>query len=277
MAQPTFTSVQAAYQLHFYLCFKTSRLQPRFSDRTVRELLDEVAADVCGREQYHLLESQTSPDHLRLLISTRPDQSVSRAVKMLKGNLSRALGLRFPPSEPWLARGYFARSSGKADIETVRSYVASQVSHHRYRGSWTEPLQLVNRSFMSPAFQLPHSVTLLNYHLVLVTKGRAGVFDETIAPRLFKYITAVGAKHGFQVERMSLLPDHLHLMFEAIPGVSVGDLALALMNNTAHWMARHYWGVLKQTDAWDLWQPSYYVGTVGEYTTAHVKRFLGQN
>ena len=32
------------------------------------------------------------------------------------------------------------------------------------------------------------------------------MFDETISPNLFKYILAVGDKHGFAIERISVLP-----------------------------------------------------------------------
>ena len=87
----------------------------------------------------------------------------------------------------------------------------------------------------------------------------------------------VGRKHGFVVDRVGLLPDHIHLVIEAIPGLSVEDAVLGLLNNTHQWLLKHYSGVLKQTGAWDVWQPSYYAGTVGEYSTAQVKRFLGQS
>ena len=66
-----------------------------------------------------------------------------------------------------------------------------------------------------------------------------------------------------------------HLIIEAVPNVSVNDCALALLNNTQQWMEKRYWGVLKETGAWEVWQPSFYAGTVGEYSTAQVKRFLG--
>jgi putative transposase len=79
------------------------------------------------------------------------------------------------------------------------------------------------------------------------------------------------------VDRIGFLPDHIHLIIEAIPSLSVYECALAFLNNTNHWMHKHYWGVLKETGAWDVWQPSFYAGTVGEYTTAQVKRFLGRN
>jgi putative transposase len=121
---------------------------------------------------------------------------------------------------------------------------------------------------------VPHSFCLLNYHVVLVTKNRIPVFDEVIGPGLFKYALGVGKTHGFAIERMGLMPDHLHLIIEAKSNVSVEECVRALMESTHYWMEQRYWGVLKETNAWDVWQPSYYAATVGEYTTAQVKSFL---
>lgn len=87
----------------------------------------------------------------------------------------------------------------------------------------------------------------------------------------------IGEKHQFVVDRMSLLPDHLHLLIEAIPNVSVEECVLAIMNNTQQWMTKRYLGVLKESGGWNVWQPSFYAGTVGDHTTAQVKRFLGRN
>jgi hypothetical protein len=47
------------------------------------------------------------------------------------------------------------------------------------------------------------------------------------------------------------------------------------MNNTQQWMTKRYVGVLKETDGWNVSQPSFYAETVGDHTTAQVKRFLG--
>jgi len=96
-----------------------------------------------------------------------------------------------------------------------------------------------------------------------------------MAPNLFDYVIAIGEKHNFAIDRIGLLPDHVHLVIEATPKVSVEQCVLAILENTRHWMTKHYSGMLKQTGAWDVWQPSFYAGTVGEYSTAQVKRFLG--
>jgi len=281
MRSPPFNTLDAAYQLHFYLYFKTHYLKPLFATTDEHALIGNVLTDVCAREQYHLLETEITHDHLRFLLSLKPEQTISQAVKMLKGNLSRQFGRAFPDqlkrhqTQTPLAKGYFARSSGKVNLDLARKYIDAQTNHHGYKGAWTKALKYRNPAFKSPAFQLPHSVCMLDYHLVFVTKSRTSVFDETIAPRLFQYVMAVGRKHGFVVDRISLLPDHIHLIIEAIPSVSANDCALALLNNTQQWMEKNFWGVLKETAAPDVWQPSFYAGTVGEYSTAQVKRFLG--
>jgi len=109
---------------------------------------------------------------------------------------------------------------------------------------------------------------------VLVIPFRKPLFDDAIAPKLFAFVLAVGEKRGFAVDRMTVLPDHLHLVIEALPTLSVDEIALSVVNNTRHWMEKHYWGVLKQTEGWDVWRPSFYAGTTGEFTTAQVKQFL---
>ena len=269
---PHFTALEAAYQLHYYLWFKTHYLQALLT-REVQSVANLVVDDVCTREQYHLLSSDMTDNQIRLLISLRPDHKVSQVVKRLKGNLQHQLRKTFN-SENVLAKGYFARSSGKIDLACARQYVESQTSHHGYKGEWTKPMKYRNETFKSPTFRFDHCATILNYHFVFATQNRIAVFDETLAPGFFEYIVSVGKKHSFEIDRIGLLPDHMHLIIEGVPTISVEEYALAILNNTRHWMEKNYLGILKNTGAWNVWQPSFYAATVGEYTTAQVKNFL---
>jgi REP element-mobilizing transposase RayT len=83
----------------------------------------------------------------------------------------------------------------------------------------------------------------------LVTPAKAA---GRMRRNLFPYVMKVGKKHGFVIDRISLLPDHMHLIFEAIPSLSIQDCVLAILNNTREWMFQRYAGVLKETD-----QPNY--------------------
>jgi putative transposase len=270
----------AAYQLHFYLCLKTRYVKPLLASEHSRRLVRTVLNEVCAREEYSLLEESIDKDHLRLLLSLQPNQPVSKVVQLLKGNISHQFGIDFQlelakqNSQTLWARGYFARSSGKVDLERAKNYIDSQASHHGYSEEWTKPLKFKNPNFISPAFKPAHCLTILNYHLVLATQDRLPLFDPALAPRLFDHIIEVGEEHKFAVDRIGLMPDHGHFLIEAAPSISVEECVSALMKDTRDWMNKNYWGVLKDTGAWDVWRPSYYAGTVGEYTTAQVKSFL---
>jgi putative transposase len=270
---PHFRALDAAYQLRFYLCLKTKYLKPTLARSETQTLIQQVLTEVCEREKYHLLETQLTDDHLRLLISLRPHHTVAETVRMLKGNLQYKFGKQ-PELDAQLAKGYFSRSVGAVELDRVRKYVDNQVTHHAYKGNWTRQLNYTNEHFVSPAFNFAHNVSILDYQLVFVVQDRHQLFDESMAPRLFEYLIAIGRKHHFAVDRVGLLPDHLHLLFEGIPSVSVEDYALAIMNNTRYWMEKRYLGVLKETKAWDVWRPSYYAGTVGEFTTVQLNHFL---
>jgi putative transposase len=271
--KPHLTALEAAYQLHYYLWFKTYYLQPLLASADRQRLAETVIADTCSRNHYSLLESDSDSTHLRLLVSLQPTHTVSKVVKLLKGNLQYQFGKAFD-GEKLLGRGYFARTAGRVDLERARNYVSSQITHHGYRGEWTKPLKFRNSAFRSPAFSFEHCCTILNYHLVCATNARIPIFDEAIGPKLFDYIMAIGKKHQFVVDRIGLLPDHMHMIIEGVPSVSVEEYALTIMNNTQYWMTKNYAGVLKETGAWDVWQPSYYAGTVGEFTSAQVGKFL---
>lgn len=280
---PHVSSLTAAYQLHFYLWFKTRYRRPLLLGDNSQSLAHAVLGEVCAREDYHLLEVDIAKDNLRLLISLNPQQAISKVANMLKGNVSRRFGLAFPhllkaQNCPTLwAKGYFATSSGKVNIEGARQYLEAQASHHGYKGEWTKKLSFRNPDFKSPAFSLEHSLCILDYHLVMATKKRLPLLDEEIAPELFKYVIAIGRKHHFAVDRISVMPDHMHMIVEAIPSLTPEKCVQAILENTRLWMTKHYWSVLKQMDAWDVWEPSFYAGTVGEYSTAQVRQFLKMN
>ena len=96
------------------LYFQAHRSRPMFAGEQLREALAEIVGAVCLRNDYHLLEASSSPEHLRLLVSLKPDQALSRVVKMLKGNLSQELGMRFPERKPQFGRATSQEAPAKS-------------------------------------------------------------------------------------------------------------------------------------------------------------------
>ncbi|HEX6728912.1 MAG TPA: IS200/IS605 family transposase [Pyrinomonadaceae bacterium] len=114
-----FTTLKWAYQLHYYLCFRTHRRRQRFLSR--ESVLEALITEICERHEYHLLECQPHPEQLRSLISLRPDQAVAKVIQTIKTNSSREWNLRFQTAPPLWARGYLARSTGQVRIGAVRN------------------------------------------------------------------------------------------------------------------------------------------------------------
>lgn len=81
----------------------------------------------------------------------------------------------------------------------------------------------------------------------MVTSRRTEIFDEHIAPRLFKAITDVSEAKGFYIERMSLVYDHIHALVKLAPALRIRDCVQDIMNHSWQFMMDRYSGVLKNT------------------------------
>jgi len=91
---------------------------------------------------------------------------------------------------------------------------------------------------------------------------------------LVNYWIRVAARRGFAVDQATVLPDHVHLLVRITPKISLEQVALSLMNNGQYYVAKHSPLTLVEAKIDQLWQPSAYVGTCGELTTALLKAFL---
>src|SRR5262249_51929835 len=152
-------------------------------------------------------------------------------------------------------------------IKAVRRYLDQQAEHHGYSKRALPPV--FRYSARQPiALTAAHATFELTHHLVLATEHRRGVFTAGIGAELGSYWLKVAAKHGFAIERISVLPDHVHLLVRTVPRLSIEACALALMNNGQHFVARQFPEALITAGLNQLWQPSAYAGATGTVTTA---------
>jgi REP-associated tyrosine transposase len=262
-----------AFQLHYLLCFRTNRRRSFFAGNERMAFLSNQLIDICSHHDYHLLEAEANPDHLRCLLSLRPNHVISKVIQTVKTNLSRESCVALALTAPVWERGYLARTVGRVRIGAVRKYLDSQSEHHGYASRLRPAVfRYVAREPLS--LKAAHAAFELNHHLVLATRFRRAIFDSRIGSELSAYWMRVAEKRGFAIDRMSILPDHVHLMVRTVPKTSIEDCALALMNNAQHWMAQRFAPVLVKEKVDRLWQSSAYAGTCGEVTTALVKWFL---
>lgn len=276
MKSAPFKALSGAYQLHYYVCLRTKRNKTLLA-ASIRASLEEHLIAICEHCQFHLLESCSFENYVRLVLSLRPQHSVAEAVKKIRGNLSRSLCAEYralEAGELW-SRGYFAKSTGKVEDAVVARYIAGQAEHHGYVGSSASLVCTYNESGTAPPLWFRNHVAFnLTHHLVFDTQRHTQVFDDLTGAALVEYWLRVAEKKGFKIAQIQVLPNHSHLRVRLPPAMSVLECVLALMNNAWAMMNRRFWGVLKQTDAWNVWEPSFYAATIGDVTTAEVRAFL---
>ena len=82
--------------------------------------------------QVDILKGNISKDHVHMMVSIPPQQSISRLVQGLKGKSSYLVLSKFPQLKKvywgrhFWARGYFVRSSGNVTDEIIKHYIETQ-------------------------------------------------------------------------------------------------------------------------------------------------------
>ena len=161
-----FTSLAWAYQLHYYLCFRTHRRRSLFTSKA--DQLTEIISEICARHDYHALEYQPRPDQFRCLLSLQPAQAISKVMQTIKTNSSRECSLQIALAKPVWARGFMAKSVGRMRIDAVRKYLEQQSKHHGYDSRVLPPVYRY-RASEPVVLTTEHAVFELNHHVVLAT------------------------------------------------------------------------------------------------------------
>ena len=92
--------------------------------------LKEIATDVCREHGADLIEIETMPDHVHLLVGVDPQFGIHKLTKLIKGRTSRLLRQEFPSLRRRLptlwTNSYFVATVGGAPLAVIKEYVANQ-------------------------------------------------------------------------------------------------------------------------------------------------------
>ena len=92
--------------------------------------LQQIITEVCAERSAELIEMETMPDHVHLLIGIDPQYGIHRLIRQIKGRSSRLLRDEFPTLRSRLptlwTNSYFVATVGGAPLEIVKQYIADQ-------------------------------------------------------------------------------------------------------------------------------------------------------
>ncbi|MPZ27785.1 MAG: IS200/IS605 family transposase [Micromonosporaceae bacterium] len=115
---------------HVVCCPKYRRR--KVIEGAVDDRLQQIIREVCAERYAHIIELETMPDHVHLLVSCDPPYGIHRLAKQIKGRSSRYIRQEFPAFRsriPTLwTNSYFVATAGGATLEIVKQYIANQRS-----------------------------------------------------------------------------------------------------------------------------------------------------
>lgn len=105
-----------------------------------------------------------------------------------------------------------------------------------------------------------HSVTLIFIHLVFATKYRRRIFNAEQVEAMRRICTEVATKMDFRVVEINGEEDHVHLLVEYPPKLSVSQIVNSLKDVSSRMLRKEFQLSPHQEH---LWSPSYFAVSCG--------------
>ena len=122
-----------------------------------------------------------------------------------------------------------------------------------------------------------HCTFLLHAHLVFVTKYRRRVFTKTILDQMKQTLESVCNDFEAELAEFNGEGDHIHLLVNYPPKVSLSKLVNSLKGVSARMIRKSKYATIEKS-LWgsSLWSPSYFAGSCGGAPLEVVKQYIEQ-
>ena len=116
----------------------------------------------------------------------------------------------------------------------------------------------------------------IQYHIVWCVKYRRKVLTGEVEQSLKSELQNIARELGFYISAMECMPDHVHLLLDCSPQHYIPTLVKILKGNSARRLFLLYPSLKEKL--WDghLWNPSYFVATVSEHTSAQIEEYIAR-
>ena len=102
---------------------------------SVEKRLRELIKDLASQLNIEIIEMETFPDHVRLLLEVDPQFGIHKAIKRIKGNSSKVLRSEFTQLRTKLptlwTNKYFVSTIGELPLSAIQEYIESQQTSQR--------------------------------------------------------------------------------------------------------------------------------------------------
>ena len=115
----------------------------------------------------------------------------------------------------------------------------------------------------------------VNYHIVWSTKYRRKVLNSKVEARLKEILLSVAKDKEFIIHEMEVgESDHIHLCVSSHPKNSISYIVKMMKGISGRLLLREFPEITLQLWKGELWNPSYYVETIGSVSEENIKRYI---
>ena len=122
-----------------------------------------------------------------------------------------------------------------------------------------------------------HSKYSMKVHLIFVTKYRKKIFKfDKRADDVKQFLYDAAKKYGYEIIQMETDKDHVHILLEYSPKISVSDIVRQLKQYSTY----HMWNYHKEylsNQYWKnkiLWSDGYFACSIGQVSQEIIKKYI---
>lgn len=114
----------------------------------------------------------------------------------------------------------------------------------------------------------------IQYHIVWCVKYRKQILTGDIEIVLKEEISRIADELGFTIDDMECMPDHVHLLIRCTPQHYIPTIIKILKGTSARHLFMSHPDLKESLWGGHLWNPSYFVATVSDNTTAQIEEYI---
>lgn len=119
-----------------------------------------------------------------------------------------------------------------------------------------------------------HSVFLMNYHLVLVSKYRRKVFDKRVSERAKEIFSYIAPNYNLTLVEWNHDEDHVHILFKGHPNSELSKFINAYKSASSRLLKKEYPAIRSKLWKDHFWSRSYCLLTTGGAPLEVIKNYI---
>ena len=119
-----------------------------------------------------------------------------------------------------------------------------------------------------------HTKYRVMYHIVWIPKYRKRILQGAIKNRLIELFQQCSDMNGWKIEELNIQPDHVHLLIQLKPSLSISDSVQRLKGGSSRIIRQEYPKLEEFLWGPSFWADGYFVESVGKITEDAIRDYV---